>query len=109
MVFSSSCKREFIRLSPVSPRALASAARRPRSLKLAAKRGLLLHIKAEQQILVAQVQLAVGDDRMGPDRPAAAADRRLLRQLDATSFLPAFRRGLGDVDVAAALVVAPEV
>src|SRR5689334_3746714 len=43
------------------------------------------------QVLVAQIEAAVGDDGMGPDRALGIPNGGLWIQLEAAMFLPAFR------------------
>src|SRR5262245_10123169 len=54
---------------------------------------LRLHVITEQQILIAQVERAVGDDGPGPDFTLPAGEFGLLGNLEAACFFPGFRIG----------------
>src|SRR5262249_13497907 len=57
--------------------------RRPRSL--------FRNIKAEQQLLVAQVKLPVGDDRVSPNMAGLARELGLLGKVKPPFFVPSVR------------------
>ena len=64
--------------------------------------GLLavLQVVAENQVLVAQVQPPVGDDRVRPDAAAGGAHLRLLRNLQRAALLPPLGRRLDQLALA---------
>src|ERR1051325_4712510 len=72
-------------------------------LSLLVSRSAALHVVAEEQVLVADVELAARDHRMGP-----AVLVRPLGLVEAAMLPPAFRRGLDEGD-RAGTILGPEV
>ena len=52
------------------------------------------NVETENQLLVPQVKLAVGDDWVSPDLTAFLAQQGLRSKDESPHFLPSFRRGL---------------
>src|SRR5947207_997255 len=55
-----------------------------------------LYVVAVNELLVAQVELAVGNDRMRPDMALGGANRALWIEGKAPVFIPPFGRGLDE-------------
>ena len=62
-----------------------------------------LHVVAIDQILIAKIEFAIADDRMGPDGTARTTDFGLRLKGETPPLLPASRRGLGEHYLSAAL------
>src|SRR5262245_52850346 len=71
-------------------------------------RSATLDVVTVNQVLVAQIELAIADDGMRPDRARGTADLRLRLQSKAAMFLPAFGRRVDQDHRATALVEAIE-
>src|SRR5690348_3321766 len=68
-----------------------------------------LQIKTKQQLLIADVQLPVGDDRMRPQSAAGPALVGFLRQFEPALFAPAVGRRLDQRHDAALLAATIEI
>ena len=66
----------------------------------------MFHVVAREQILVAQEQLAIRDDRVRPDFALFAAFLGLCFEFEAAVFFPACGRGIDQDHFAVALVKA---
>src|SRR5438876_776099 len=66
----------------------------------------LLHVVAEDQVLIAQIEFSVRDHRMGPEAPLGIAYLRLRIELETAMLLPRFRRCFSEHHCAAVLVQA---
>src|SRR5581483_6016824 len=64
------------------------------------------NVKTEDQILITNIQVAVGHDRMSPEPAVGFTETALARNGEAAVFLPAVRRCLNENNRALTFVVA---
>src|SRR2546430_17121748 len=64
----------------------------------------LLHVVAVNDVLIAQIQFPIGNDRMGPDAALGIAYLRLRIELEPPVRFPTFRRRFSEHDRSAVLL-----
>src|SRR5262249_4628303 len=85
-------------------------ASRPRSSReLVGPDNLILQVEAENQVLIAKVEFAVGDHGMGPESPCRRTNLTFFGQGKAAVFFPAAGTGLHQHHNALALAITNQV